>query len=435
MSPSDSCSDASRGPLYYRLELWRQRLDVAGQVAGWIAVYREAANRCELPHGRDRRALLELIQQRVDTTAQAASLLGALQGSSRAFVRRQLMRRAIDADFAAALRGRDPVNWAIADGVLARAQTAEERIRELRRLCGERSTSLGCVERLVAALRQAGQPDQALVEVERARANGLLTPRIVQLLGDLLVELGRVDDARRAYSELVEFAPSDPNARQLLGDIYRRQGWHQDAYRQYQTLVARRHEDPTATLRLAAAAAGSGRVDQALRLERQVAGGEGEPGPADPRRWARLWSALRLARLLTDGTQRSASTLQGLQRSLQRLQLQPTPGVLALLSWDDLDATLALELGSAANGRVAAEAIDAGRTGLFALALPGRAAGELPLVLRGTRLPGTRRVAARLTLLRWDGRRFHATQQDITLAPPGDAAGGPVAKELLANAS
>lgn len=403
-------------------------------MAGWIAVYRDASARCELPHGRDRRALLDLIQRRIETPAEVSALLGALDDSFRAFVRRQLLRRIVDAPFAAALGGRDAVNWALADATLARIESPGERVRELRRLCGERVSSITCVERLVAALRQAGEVEQGLVEVERARANGLLTPRIVELLGDLLVERGRIEDARRAYSELVEFAPGDPNARQRLGDIYRRQGWHPEAFRQYQTLVARRRDDPAALLRRAAAAAGSGRVDQALRIERQVAGGEGEPGPADPRRWARLWSALRLARLLSDGARRSAGTVQEIERSLQRLQLQPRAGLLAFLSWDDLDAAFALEAGGAVSGGLAAEAIDAARTGLFVLALPGRGAGELPLVLRGTRRPDQRALTARLTLLRWDGRRFHATQQELKLPPPGDGAGGSAPRALLANA-
>ena len=83
----------------------------------------------------------------------------------------------------------------------------------------------------------------------------------------------------RAYSEIVEFAPADPAARQLLGDIYLRHGWYELAYRQYLTLTEYRPDDPAALLRLAAAAAGVGRVDEALRLERKVAWGEGEPGP------------------------------------------------------------------------------------------------------------------------------------------------------------
>ena len=53
--------------------------------------------------------------------------------------------------------------------------------------------------------------------------------------------------------------------------------------------------DALGWLRLASAAAGDGRIDEALRLERKVASGQGTPGPSDPRLWARLQSALKRA--------------------------------------------------------------------------------------------------------------------------------------------
>ncbi|MBK8482266.1 MAG: VWA domain-containing protein [Proteobacteria bacterium] len=427
----DYCSDASRRPLYFRLELWRQRLEAAGDVYGWVAVYREASARCELPHQRDRRALLELLQERVSSASDATVLLAALEPAARVVVQRQLLRRAIAADFAAAIGGGEAAEWAQAEATLAQGSGWQERISALRRLCGERPNALGCVERLIVTLRQAGQPRQALIEAERVRALGLANPRILQQQGDLLVELGRGEEARRVYSELVEFAPSDAQARQLLGDIFLRHGWHEDAFRQYQTLVDRRRDDPTTLLRLAAAAAGSGHVDQALRLERQVAGGEGEPGPEDPRRWARLWSALRLGRLLLASAGSKASALQGMQRSLQRLQVLPAGGALVLLSWQDYDATLALELGAGSRGRVAVEAIDAGRTGLYALALPSLTEDALPLELKGLRLPPDRQVRARLTLLRWDGTRLRGTQQEVILQASADPQAPPVVRELV----
>ena len=61
--------------------------------------------------------------------------------------------------------------------------------------------------------------------------------------------------------------------------------WHDAAYRQYKTLTEQQPTDFSAWLRLASAAAGCGRLDEALRLERKVAEAEGTPGPDDPRRW------------------------------------------------------------------------------------------------------------------------------------------------------
>jgi tetratricopeptide (TPR) repeat protein len=56
-------------------------------------------------------------------------------------------------------------------------------------------------------------------------------------VGELFVRLGDEVGARRAFSEIVEFAPQDPLARRRLGDLYRAHGWYDEAYRQYETLL------------------------------------------------------------------------------------------------------------------------------------------------------------------------------------------------------
>src|SRR5690606_2558783 len=110
---------------------------------------------------------------------------------------------------------------------------------------------------------------------------------------------GQVEEAQRIFSEIVEFDANNPRSRALLGDIFLRHGWFERAYRQYEDLVAIQPEDQAAAIRLARAAAGTGRVDEGLRLLRQVAAGEGRPGADDPRRFARLHAAVLLARLLS----------------------------------------------------------------------------------------------------------------------------------------
>ena len=78
--------------------------------------------------------------------------------------------------------------------------------------------------------------------------------------------------------------PGAPGSRRLLGDIFFRYHWYERAYRQYQDLVEMTPDDALAVIRLARAAAGTGRVDEALRILRKVAAGEGRPGADDPRR-------------------------------------------------------------------------------------------------------------------------------------------------------
>jgi hypothetical protein len=126
-----------------------------------------------------------------------------------------------------------------------------------------------------------------------------MTPLLLREVGDLLTDKGQNDEAGRTYSEIVEFDPGNLASRRLLGDIYLGRGWYDAAYRQYRTLTELEPTDFSAWLRLASSAAGSGRLDEALRLERKVAEAEGIPCPNDPRRWSRLSSAAKLARMIS----------------------------------------------------------------------------------------------------------------------------------------
>ena len=94
-------------------------------------------------------------------------------------------------------------------------------------------------------------------------------------------------------------------------------------------------------LRLAAAAGGSGREDEALRIERQVASAEGVPGPNDPRGWARMLSAARLGRLLADKSA-PAGQIESVSRKLKELGVFSGPAALVILTWEDYKAALSL---------------------------------------------------------------------------------------------
>ena len=66
--------------------------------------------------------------------------------------------------------------------------------------------------------------------------------------------------------------------------------------------------------------------DEALRIERSVASGDGEPGAGDPRRWARLHSAARLARMILEAkASNEAAKVKAMERSLKRTQIKMMP--------------------------------------------------------------------------------------------------------------
>ena len=199
-------------------------------------------------------------------------------------------------------------------------------------------------------------------------------------------------------------------------------GWHDAAYRQYRTITELEPANFSGWLRLASAAAGSGRLDEALRLERKVAEAEGTPGPNDPRKWARLASAARLGGAIATppaGEDDPAKIAEAMKRKLKALQLFQGPGSLVLVTWDDLAVDLTLAANDVAATR--GEVIDAAAVGLSGAYLPqGASDGFHPAVqLRG----GHRVGAVKLTRhdLEWDGKDFKVVTAEVTLPAGADA--------------
>jgi hypothetical protein len=178
-------------------------------------------------------------------------------------------------------------------------------------------------------------------------------------------------------------------------------------------------------MRLAAAAAGAGRTDEALRVEREVQGGEGTPGPDDPRQWARLWSAARLGVLLSDPTAAGGESAKAaIGRKLKELSLFSGPGTLAMLTWEDLDARVEIastpEIGK--QETLLGETTDAGPTGLYAILASSDTWSRGAWTARWKAdAPMGRSVKARLVVLTWDGKAFSVQVKPIALAPDAKA--------------
>lgn len=242
-----------------------------------------------------------------------------------------------------------------------------------------------------------------------------MTPMLAQNLGDVLADAGEAEEALRTYSEIVELDGANRDARRLLGDIYLRQGWHSAAYRQYKTLTDLDDKNPLAWLRLANAAAGAGRIDEALHIEHEVAGGEGTPGPNDPRVFARLLSASRLASLLASPDPASGATPDAIGRKLKELSLFSGAGTLALLTWDDLDAKLVIGAADDKKETLLGEATDAGAVGLYAVLNAPNAWEHMPHAIKYKSDILARPVKAKLLLLTWDGAKFSVTSKETKI--------------------
>jgi tetratricopeptide (TPR) repeat protein len=106
-------------------------------------------------------------------------------------------------------------------GKAAEAGAELQKITDKARTDGERRTAL-FGQMVVAA--DAGKLDQALAEVEKQYALGQKTNDIpamagdLQLKGNILLEMGRYDDAKKAYEEALRITTGDANLSQQLKD-------------------------------------------------------------------------------------------------------------------------------------------------------------------------------------------------------------------------
>lgn len=420
--PPARCSDAASRSLPERIMLWEKRLRSAVRAADLMQQYELARSGCELPDWRDQAALLELVQKRLDTeeAVEVALQHFASEPDAQKFVARKILRRTVDLRIAAAVSrvlfgGR--VDWNQIDRELLDAKPADrpDKIRQALLVApGDPSGEA----RMVRVLAESGQVAEALSHGRRLRDRGFMTPLLAQQLGDVLAVAGEREEALRTYSEIVEFDPGQPASRRVLGDAFLRHGWYPAAYRQYRTLADLEPKNPMNWLRLASAAAGTGRIDEALRIEREVSAGEGTPGPSDPRLWARLSSAARLGLLLQDPTPAGGpSAVDSLVRKLKELQLFSGPGMLSLLVWEDRDAQLVLASRTADKDKLSGDATDAGPIGLYALLLSRESWERGAWSVRWKSDQRGRTVKFALVELSWDGKAFAVKVRKAAVEP------------------
>lgn len=415
------CSDVAARPLSERLVIWQKRAKKAQSAQELATLYDAAYGACELPDWRDEAALLDIVQQRIDTEQAAEVILGHFASfpEGQRFVARNLLRRTVDVRIAAAVSRAiyGGVDWTRLDRELVDLDKTD---KQLARLKAAMLVAPGDPQgdvRLVKLLARSGQKTEAVAHGRRLRDRGFLTPTLAQQLGDVLAENGDQEEALRTYSEIVEFDGQSALSRRVLGDIFLRQGWYPAAYRQYKTLTDLDGKNPLAWLRLANAAAGAGRVDEALRLDREVAGGEGTPGPNDPRMFARLLSASRLGVLLDKPDPAAGITTEAVSRKIKELSLFSGPGTLAILTWEDLDAQLVLGTADEKKEQLVGEATDAGAVGLYSVLGSPDSWERVAHAARYKSEILQRKVPFRLVTLVWNGKEFKVTTKKGELRP------------------
>jgi Ca-activated chloride channel homolog len=422
LGPS-ACSDASERPLFERALLWDKRLRTASDPGELAERYRAAWNACELSDWRAEALFLRLLAAHIDNEAEVSEVFDFLapRPEARFYLARVLLRRNAGDALAGAIEQRlfgARVAWDKVDLELSAVTNLETRLERLKAYVARAPDDPAGGIRLVQLMARSGKVDEALLFSRKLKAAGLLTPRLVLALGDLQAGAGQTDDAIRTYSEIVEFDPRNQAARQLLGDVYLAHGWFDLAYAQYQTLAEMAPADPMVELRLAAAAAGAGRTDEALRVVRKVARAAGTPGPRDPRLFARLSAAALMARLLAEPPKDldPARLAESMSRELAELQIFQGPGTLVLLSWQDLAMDLLVATKSGSKGEaLAGEITDAAVVGLSSVLLPAGKAHTTPLFAHLRSAPSGRPLPITVLTIEHDGRTYRASLKRVEL--------------------
>jgi Ca-activated chloride channel family protein len=429
------CSDASARSLAQRKILWEQRLERTPDMLGRLRAYENAAASCELESWQQQRVFLQLLQADIATEAEVELLLAHFvsEYEAQSFLARALLRRLVDPGLIGAVERSmygGSLDSQVVDEEASRATSASSAL-DIVEAALAKHVDASEDERLplellrIDLLFELARVEEALAAGRKLRERGLITPMLAQRLGELLVSAGQAEEAKRVFSEIVEYDPEGQHTRRLLGDIFMRHGWYQEAYHQYGDLVALTGE-PTDVIRMARAAAGAGRVDEGLRLLRKVASGEGRPGVDDPRRFARLHAAVLLAEMLAS---EEGLPKDKLEAELERLQLFDAPATWTLVTWTDLEHELTLGVEPPAesaetDGReVALDAArkaalrisdgrPAGQTGLWAI----QSGGLDDLVIRHRGEVPTRAVTFQRLSIRWDGQHFEVVRQLGTIA-------------------
>ena len=244
------------------------------------------------------------------------------------------------------------VRWSMVQQVLAKQKTAALRLAALRRFLIEYPNDVRFKTALLELLENMGRPREAFLLLENVEGNPYVDADYrVSVAEFLLRRKGKhAARAKRILSEMVEFRPRDPVVRRRLGDLYRAYGWFTEAYRQYITLAALRPQDPSVLLLLAAAAAGSGRIDEALRLEQRVASTSAPGSISGVARWALLWSSVRLMKLRFKARKLGEKGRERLSRLIARTRksgvLDEAMPFRVVLTWSHPAADVELYVGS-----------------------------------------------------------------------------------------
>lgn len=275
------CGAGADLPFVERFGLWRERLAANRTLLGTIGVYTTALRECEAPTFRERASLLVLLVDNMSSVGERVALWRRfLELSPRAadVIYRSLLLRVQSPQALKELHdalGFRQVEPEILAKLLGQAKDPAHSLRLLRGVTEQFPDDTELALRVLDAYEDAGDEAGGRAWARELRRRADATSHVRTSVGEYYLRVAihaktpddkqsDIDEARRTFGELVEFAPNDPLARRQLGDLLRAHGWFEEAQRQYETLQALTPDDPVVPLLLASTAAGTGKTQEAI---------------------------------------------------------------------------------------------------------------------------------------------------------------------------
>ncbi len=123
---------------------------------------------------------------------------------------------------------------------------------------------------LIASYDEAGDKEGALRQLLQAVQQSRRDLKLFQELGNRFVAAGKPDDAERAYTSMVEAAPTEAESHALLAEVRQKQDRWLDAIFQWEQVARLRALEPTGLLKLADAQIHLKQWDQAQETLRKL---------------------------------------------------------------------------------------------------------------------------------------------------------------------
>lgn len=214
-------------------------------------------------------------------------------------------------------------------------QFADKELKALRKAVEDHPRERTRRFALVRALMRRGLMAEALREARAWRAMDAYNLVVVRLIGDIYADLGRQEEARRAYSAVVELLPQDAMAQRALATVFKQSGKLKSACQRLQAAARLRPEDMRIAFELADTTQRLGKLDQASRLFLSIIQNASTPKkvryPAK-QRLAQIYASQRLS-ALKQGKEAEAARLAG---EIQQLEVKggAVNAIKIYLSWD-----------------------------------------------------------------------------------------------------